>query len=123
MKHVANTSAMAAIRSQAPERSAFFHLRLADAMTSSHFEEISATDTEERTQEFRLALQDPDRLAGLSLQPSVASRNSSVNPSKATTPMLCSFGASPTRNGSSCEGSILVSVCPPCMRSGTKKKG
>ncbi|CAE7939342.1 unnamed protein product, partial [Symbiodinium sp. KB8] len=32
-------------------------------MTSSHFEEITAVEAEERAQEFRLALQDPDRLA------------------------------------------------------------
>ena len=62
MKPIVRTTAMVAICSQASQHSYSFHLRLADAMTS-HYEEISATDAEERAQEFRLALQDPDRLA------------------------------------------------------------
>ena len=61
--NVTKTISAVAARSQATQHPALFRLRLADAMTSSHFEEITAVEAEERAQEFRLALQDPDRLA------------------------------------------------------------
>ncbi|OLP92237.1 hypothetical protein AK812_SmicGene25988 [Symbiodinium microadriaticum] len=61
--NVTKTISAVAARSQATQHPVLFRLRLADAMTSSHYEEISATEAEERAQEFRLALQDPDRLA------------------------------------------------------------
>ena len=61
--NVTKTISAVAARSQATQHPALFRFRLADAMTSSHFEEITAVEAEERAQEFRLALQDPDRLA------------------------------------------------------------
>ena len=65
---VPNSAAAVAVRSRALQRSALFRPRLAYAMTSfdafaPNVEEIEQSDAQERAGDFRLALQDPDRLA------------------------------------------------------------
>ena len=92
---------------------------------TSHYEEITAVDAEERAQEFRLALQDPDRLADAlarSRRHFAISASSFASPSRTRTPLPCFFGASPTGNGSISERSILRIAGRRFTRFGTRRE-